>query len=92
MFGGVGLYCDDIFFAVLDDDRCYFKVDDSNREAYEQAGMGQWTIEGPQGGPMPYRELPPSVLEDAQILGEWIDAAVRVALAKKKQSKRSSKK
>jgi len=27
MFGGVGLYCDGLFFALLDDDRLYFKID-----------------------------------------------------------------
>ena len=30
MFGGVGLYADDLFFALIDDDTVYFKVDDSN--------------------------------------------------------------
>ena len=33
MFGAVGLYRDDVFFAIIDDDTLYFKVDDSTRAA-----------------------------------------------------------
>lgn len=40
MFGGVGLYGDGLFFAVLDNDRTYFKVDNTNRPDFEAAGMG----------------------------------------------------
>ena len=38
MFGGVGLYLDGLFFALIDDDTLYFKTDDSNRARYESAG------------------------------------------------------
>ena len=31
MFGGVGIYSGELFFALIDDDTLYFKVDDSNR-------------------------------------------------------------
>src|SRR5687767_7808866 len=40
MFGGVGLYSDGFFFGLIDDDRIYLKVDDSNRGEFEAAGMG----------------------------------------------------
>ena len=40
MFGGVGLYAGDLFFALIDDDTLYFKVDDSNRGDFERAGSG----------------------------------------------------
>jgi DNA transformation protein and related proteins len=38
MFGGVGLYGDDVFFALIDSDTLYFKVDDTNRSEYTQRG------------------------------------------------------
>ena len=38
MFGGVGLYLDGLFFALIDDDTVYFKADESNRARFEQAG------------------------------------------------------
>ena len=31
MFGGVGLYANDVFFGLIDDDTLYFKVDDIDR-------------------------------------------------------------
>ena len=83
MFGGVGLYSDGVFFAVIDNDRLYFKVDDMNFPDYQAFGMPQWVIEGANGGAMPYYEVPDQVLADSGKLGEWIDGAVGVALRKK---------
>jgi len=37
MFGGVGIYCGDLFFGLIDDDTLYFKVDDSNRSDFTHA-------------------------------------------------------
>jgi len=85
MFGGIGIYCDGVFFAVIDDDRLYFKVDETNLSDYEAKGAAQWIIEGmSNGGPMPYREVPAEVLDSGD-LGDWIDKAVQVALRKKKK-------
>ena len=39
MFGGVGLYADDVFFGILAANTLYLKVDDSNRGQYEAEGM-----------------------------------------------------
>ena len=90
MFGGVGIYSDGIFFAVIDDDRLFFKVDEVNLPNYEAYEMKRWTIEGPNGGPMPYYEVPAEIRADAAKLGQWIDDAVEVA--KRKKSKPKSKK
>jgi DNA transformation protein and related proteins len=38
MFGGAGIYCDEMFFAIADHDTLYLKADDTNRETYLQAG------------------------------------------------------
>ena len=85
MFGGIGIYCDGTFFAVIDDDRLYFKVDDGNIGDYQGHDAAQWTIEGPNGGAMPYREVPTVILDAPDELGAWIDRAVEVALRKKKK-------
>ena len=39
MFGGVGIYSANLFFALMDDDSLYFKVDGSNRGDYEDRGL-----------------------------------------------------
>ena len=39
MFGGVGVYAEGAFFALLDNDTLFFKVDDTTRPAFEACGM-----------------------------------------------------
>ena len=41
MFGGVGIYSGGFFFALIDDDTLYFKVDESNRRDFEVRGMAR---------------------------------------------------
>ncbi|MCW5940081.1 MAG: TfoX/Sxy family protein [Fimbriimonadaceae bacterium] len=49
MFGGVGLYCGGVFFAVIDDDRLYFKSDAETDPQYDAHGAAGWVIEGDYG-------------------------------------------
>jgi DNA transformation protein and related proteins len=78
MFGGVGIYADALFFALIDDDTLYFKVDDTNRPDFEAVGMGPFRpFEDAQT--MQYYEVPADVLEDRAVLGEWVGKAVAVA-------------
>ena len=83
MFGGVGVYSDGLFFALMDDDTLYLKVDDSNRGDFERAGMGPFRPFG-DDHPMRYYELPADLLEDADALRPWIFAALDVARAARK--------
>jgi DNA transformation protein len=79
MFGGVGLYSGDLFFALLDDDVLYFKVDDSTRSRFEERGMGPFRPGGDGGEVMQYYEVPTEVMEDAEALAPWAAEAVEVA-------------
>ena len=79
MFGGVGLYAGDLFFALMDDDVLYFKVDDHTRARFEELGMGPFRPEGDGGQVMQYFEVPAHVLEDAEALAPWATDAVEVA-------------
>ena len=87
MFGGLGIYAGDKFFALADDGKLYFKVDDSNRADFEARGMGPFV---PWDGapPMGYWELPPGVIDDPSELTVWVDKAVGVA-ERAKRKKRS---
>ena len=79
MFGGVGLYLDGLFFALIADDVLYFKVDDSNRSDYEEAGMGPFRPFADKPTVMQYYEVPAEVLENRESLREWAGKALRVA-------------
>lgn len=78
MFGGVGLYLDGVFFALIADDTLYFKVDDASRGRFEAAGTGPFRPYGDERV-MQYYEVPPEVLEDRERLVEWVHEAVAVA-------------
>ena len=83
MFGGVGIYSGELFFALIDEDTVYFKVDDSNRAMFEAEGMGPFEPYGPGGGSMQYYAVPEEVLEDPEELPAWVEAALSVARRKK---------
>ena len=83
MFGGVGLYLDGLFFALIDDDTLYFKTDDSNRARYEEAGSRPFCPSSRPGESMAYWQVPAEALEDADELAIWAREAMGVALAKR---------
>lgn len=92
MFGGVGIYAGDLFFALIDDDTLYFKVDDTNRPDYEALGLGPFRPYGPEGEVMQYYEVPADVLEDPDELRPWVEKAVAVARRKRSGAKKTTKK
>lgn len=83
MFGGVGLYSGELFFALLDDDTVYFKVDDGNRADYEALGLGPFDPYKDGVHLMQYYPVPAEVLEDTEALRSWMDKALAAALAAK---------
>lgn len=78
MFGGAGLYMDGLFFALIDDDVLYLKVDDTNRPDFTTAGSGPFRPYGDDRA-MQYYEVPADVLEDPSALAVWAGKAVEVA-------------
>ena len=91
MFGGVGIYSGDIFFAIIDNDVLYLKTDDSTRKDFEAAGSEPFRAppRAPQqaGETMMYYSVPVSVLEDADELAAWGRKAITVAAGAKSHRK-----
>lgn len=83
MFGGVGIYSGQLFFALIDDDILYLKVDDTNRPDFEARGLGPFQPFGDGGEVMQYYALATDMLEDAEALEEWVEKAIAVAQRKK---------
>jgi len=90
MFGGAGLYCDEVMFGLIADDVAYLKVDDSNREDFIKAGSSAFNPfpEKSKTYIMSYYEIPADVLEDRQLLSQWAERALTVARKKKKKKKK----
>lgn len=82
MFGGVGLYNGDLFFALIDDDTLYFKVNDATRPRYVATGMKPFCPfpDEPAREMGGYFEVPAEVLEDPEELVSWARQASDVAL------------
>lgn len=91
MFGGVGLYSGEFFFALIDDDVLYLRADDSNRADFEARRMAPFQpFKDKPEYSMSYYATPAEVLEDAEELAIW--ARKSVAVAAKRDSKGKKKK
>ena len=88
MFGGVGVYSEDYFFALMDNDTLYFKVDDETRPDFEAIGMGPFRPFGDGGDVMQYYEVSAELIEDVDGLREWATRAVAVARRAKSRKKK----
>lgn len=90
MFGGVGLYCDDVFFAVIDNDTVFFKVNETTRSRYLERQMPPFAPIPGKSAMFGYYQVPPGVLEDADELAAWAREAMAVGVQSmgEKQRKR----
>lgn len=86
MFGGVGLYAGDVFFALIADDALYFRADDATRPEYESLGMPPFRPFEEHGPVMSYYQLPEEILENVDSLREWAERAIASAQAKRRRS------
>ena len=76
MFGGHGVFSEDVMFAIVDSEgRVYLRADATTAMAFEEAGSTQHAR-------MPYWEVPEQVREDPDQLREWAVTAAQVAVAR----------
>jgi len=88
MFGGFGLYLDNVFFGIVHDDRLYFKTDSRSVADYIAQGMAPFRP-NPRQTLKNYYEVPADVLEDAGELALWADTALKVAHTGARKTSRS---
>jgi DNA transformation protein and related proteins len=84
MFGGVGLYAGDVFFALISRDVLYLKSDDVTREERAAAGARPFVPfpDRPRRkGMTQYYSVPAGILEDGDRLIAWAREAVSIARA-----------
>ena len=90
MFGGYGLYQDELIFALIIDDMLYLKVDDATQSEFEAKGLRPfgYAARG-RTVTMRYHEAPAEVFEDIDEMRYWTNKALQAALAS--NAKKSSK-
>jgi DNA transformation protein len=92
MFGGAGVFCDGLMFAIVADDALFLKADDGNRAVYEAEGLEPLTYEA-KGRTivLPYWQVPERLFDEPDEMLAWARdavAAARRAAAKKPKARR----
>ncbi len=81
MFGGYGFYKEGLIFAIIADEKLYFKVNETNKSDYESRGSEPFTYTAHTGKrkSMAYWEVPADVMEDRDVLPQWVEKSVAVS-------------
>ncbi len=88
MFGGFGIYKNDLMFGLVADDILYFKVDEKTRPGFESKGLPPFTYEKKgKKYSMSYYQAPEEALEDSDEMAVWAEKAYGAALRANKKKK-----
>lgn len=81
MFGGHGVYHDDLMFGLVANDVLYLKADKQSAPAFEAEGLERF-IYVKQGNPtaLSYYAAPESIFDDPDAAREWATRAYSAAL------------
>ena len=93
MFGGVGLFQNDLMFALIFGDSLYLKADKDSEAQFEAAGSGPFTFEMKDGrtGILHYWRLPEEAGDDRVAACRWARLALDSAIRARPKSKSGGK-
>lgn len=82
MFGGHGLYADEVFVAIIAGEQLYLKVDESSRAEFVAAGCHPFEYQTAQGGRgvMSYYSAPTEAMDAPGAMLPWARLALAAAL------------
>jgi DNA transformation protein and related proteins len=95
MFGGHGLYVDDLFVAIVAADRLYLKVDAISRAAFEVAGCEPFVYDAKSRSiSLGYFTVPDDAIDSPAAMQPWarlgLEAALRAATSRTAKPVRAS--
>jgi DNA transformation protein len=79
MFGGLGIYSGEFFFALVAGETLYLKVDDQNRPLFEALGSKPFQPFPDKPMTMSYYDVPLEALETVTRLKPLAESAIRAA-------------
>lgn len=81
MFGGAGVYCDGVMFALIANDTLYFKADGANQGDYEAEGMLPFTYstKAGQSTVMSYWKVPERLFDEPEDMLSFARGALAAA-------------
>lgn len=81
MFGGFGIYRNDLMFALVAEDTLYLKVDEKTRLDFTAKGLPPFIYENKgKKFSMSYHQAPEEALEDPGEMRQWAEKAYGAAL------------
>jgi DNA transformation protein len=81
MFGGWGLYVDELFVAIIAYERLFLKVDDESRERFAAAGCEPFVYDAKgQGVSVGYWSAPAEAMDSPALMAPWGRGALQAAL------------
>lgn len=92
LFGGCGIYLDDVMFGLVFGEQIYLKADDVNRPDFEAAGQPAFVYPLKTGATasMSFFLIPDNLYDDADEMAAW--AAKAFAAAQRSVKKKSPRK
>jgi len=88
MFGGFGIYRNNLMFGLIADEMLYLKTDEKTRSAFESKGLPPFTYakKGKKFS-MSYCQAPEEALEDPEEMAVWAEKAYGAAVRANKKKK-----
>lgn len=89
MFGGAGVYCDGVMFALISDDALYIKVDEALKADLTSLDSSPFLVDFGKGdqGPRPmngYWSMPQRAMDDPDDACQWGQKALDFARSKQR--------
>jgi DNA transformation protein len=85
MFGGHGVYVDDLFVAIVVGETLYLKADAQTTPRFEAAGCPAFTYSARgKRTSMQYRAAPPEAMDSPALMRPWATLAMQAALRARK--------
>ncbi|MDT3686390.1 MAG: TfoX/Sxy family protein [Pseudorhodoplanes sp.] len=80
MFGGAGIFVDDLMFALIADEMIYLKVDAENARDFEREDLPPFTYAARNRRvELSYRRMPDRLYDDREELRRWAQASLAAA-------------
>lgn len=93
MFGGYGLYHDDLMFALVADDQVYFKVDQQSEPEFQAQGLEPFRYEkNGKSSQMSYYQPPDGAVDNRHEICDWARKGLAAAQRSRKKKKATRKK
>ena len=87
MFGGCGLFREDLMFALIIDDELFLKIDAHSEADFEARDLAPFVYHK-RGKPviMSFRQAPAELFDEPEVAMEWAQRAWEAALRSRKRS------